>query len=187
MDEDAFRRPKLDQDAEDKGTLEFVEGFYSIEQEDAESDQFKAQMRDVPDIDGFHEVYADLLVGSRRKERREQTDNDGLTADDRPLTTKSKGSKSKSKHPPQTHSETMIDTTSLMPSHGTKKRSNSSARSSLDGGRRDEHRHGGGHAKKDSQLEDIIRILDPDAEFAVVENHFSIPILTEEERMQDEG
>ncbi|KAF9283325.1 autophagy- protein 2 [Mortierella alpina] len=187
LDEDAFRRPKLDQDAEDKGTLEFVEGFYSIEQEDAESDHFKAQMRDVPDIDGFHEVYADLLVGSRRKERQEQTDNDGLTADDRSLMTKSKGSKSKSKHTPQTHSETMIDTTSLMPSHGTKKRSNSSARSSMDGVRRDEHRHGGGHAKKDNQLEDIIRILDPDAEFAVVENHFSIPILTEEERMQDEG
>ncbi|KAG9320729.1 hypothetical protein KVV02_001777 [Mortierella alpina] len=187
LDEDAFRRPKLDQDAEDRGTLEFVEGFYSIEQEDAESDHFKAQMRDIPDVDGFHEVYADLLVGPRRKESQGRTDNSGQSTDDRPLLTKSKGSKSKSKHPPQPEFDTVIDATSLMPSHGTKKRSNSSARSSLDGGRRDEPRHAGSHLKKDNQLEDIIRVLDPDAEFAVVENHFSIPILTEEERIQDEG
>ncbi|KAF9953835.1 autophagy- protein 2 [Mortierella alpina] len=189
LDGDAFRRPKMDQDAVDKGTLEFVEGFYSIEQEDAESDHFKAQMRDIPDVDGFHEVYADLLAGSRRNEDQGRADHDGQSPDDRPLLTKSKGfkPKSKSKHPPQAGPDAVMDTTSLMPSHGTKKRSSSSARSSLDGGRRDEHRHAGGHAKRDSQLEDIIRILDPDAEFAVVENHFSIPILTEEERIQDEG
>ncbi|KAF9558314.1 autophagy- protein 2 [Mortierella alpina] len=187
LDEDAFRRPKLDQDAGDKGTLEFVEGFYSIEQDEAESDHFKAQMRDIPDVDGFHEVYADLLVGSGRIENQGRIDNNEHPDDDRPLATKSKGSKSNSKHQPRLDSDAGLDTTSLMPSRGTKKRSSSSARSSLDGGRRDEHRHAGGHSKKDAPLEDIIRILDPDAEFAVVENHFSIPILTEEERIQDEG
>ncbi|KAF9958790.1 autophagy- protein 2 [Mortierella alpina] len=187
LDEDAFRRPKLDQGADDKGTLDFVEGFYSIEQEDAESDHFKAQMRDTPDVDGFHEVYADLLVGSRRNESQGRIDNSGETADDQSLMARSKGSKSKSKPPPQRDPDTVMDTTNLMPSHSTKKQSSSSARSSLDGGRRDEHRHVGGQAKKDTQLEDIIRVLDPDAEFAVVENHFSIPILTEEERIQDEG
>ncbi|CAO3568283.1 unnamed protein product [Mortierella alpina] len=189
LDEDAFRQPKADQDAMDKGTLEFVEGFYSIEQDDAESDHFKAQMRDIPDVDGFHEVYADLLVGSRRNEDQAGADHHGQSADDRPLMTKGKGSKSRTKsmHPPSADPDAVQDTTNLLPSHGMKKRSSSSARSSLDGGRKDEHRHAGGHAKRDNQLEDIIRILDPDAEFAVVENHFSIPILTEEERLQDEG
>ncbi|KAF9540208.1 autophagy- protein 2 [Mortierella hygrophila] len=184
LDEDAFRKPKQDKDLADAGTLEFVEGFYSVERDDAENDFFKAQIQDTPDVDGFHEVYADLLQGTRRSGH-----NGGPSSGTQETTkgsTKTKGSKSKFKD--QTLAPTRIGSApsgqlqSLTIPSPTR-----SVRSSLDGGRRDEPIRKFGHAKKESVIEDIIRVLDPDAKLNVIEDHFSVPVLTEEERAKDEG
>ncbi|KAG0274686.1 autophagy- protein 2 [Linnemannia exigua] len=185
LDEDAFRKPKQDKDLADAGTLEFVEGFYAIERDDTENDYFKAQIQDSPDVDGFHEVYADLLQGSRRSGHNGGTGSstqDGGTKS----STKGKGSKSKSKAqtlaPTRTGSTPVSQLQSLTIPSPTK-----TTRSSLDGGRRDETGRKLGHTKKESVIEDILRILDPEATFSIVENHFSIPVLTEEEKAKDEG
>lgn len=184
LDEDAFRKPKQDKDLADPGTLEFVEGFYSVERDDTENDFFKAQIQDTPDVDGFHEVYADLLQGTRRSGHNGDPGNG--TQEATKGSTKSKGSKSKSKG--QTLAPTRIGSApsgqmqSLTIPSPTR-----SARSSLDGGRRDEPIRKPGHAKKESVIEDIIRVLDPDAKLNVIEDHFSVPVLTEEERAKDEG
>ncbi|KAF9902253.1 autophagy- protein 2 [Linnemannia zychae] len=184
LDEDAFRKPKQEKDLADGGTLEFVEGFYSIEQDDTENDFFKAQIQDTPDVDGFHEVYADLLQGSRRL-----APNGGTGSSIQEGTksgTKGKGSKSKSKGqslpPTRAGSAPIGQMQSLTTPSPTR-----STRSSLDGGRRDEPGRKPGHTKKESVIEDILRVLDPEATFSIVENHFSVPVLTEEEKAKDEG
>ncbi|KAG0202543.1 autophagy- protein 2 [Mortierella sp. GBA30] len=181
LDEDAFRKPRLDQDAENKGTLDLVEGFYSVEQEDSD-DHFKAQMRDTPNVDGFHEVYADLLVDTCRRESQGEASSRIVDSVSQSAKVKSKP-KSRDRSQPDTNAQ---NTGSLIVPQGVKLQSSSSAQLALDGGRRGEQSRSG-HAKKDSQLEDIIRVLDSQAVFAIVENHFSIPILTEEERLKDEG
>ncbi|KAG0064460.1 autophagy- protein 2 [Linnemannia elongata] len=184
LDEDAFRKPKQDKDLANAGTLEFVEGFYSVERDDTENDFFKAQIQDTPDVDGFHEVYAELLQGARRSDH-----NGGPVSGTREVTkssTKTKVSKSKSKG--QTLAPTRIGSApSGQMQSVTIPSPTRSVRSSLDGGRRDEPIRKPGHAKKESVIEDIIRVLDPDAKLNVIEDHFSVPVLTEEERAKDEG
>ncbi|KAG0211295.1 autophagy- protein 2 [Mortierella sp. NVP41] len=183
LDEDAFRKPKQDKDVGDAGTLEFVEGFYSVEREEAENDFFKVQMQDTPDVDGFHEVYADLLHGNKRS-----GNNSGAGGDSQQRakgSTKTKGSKSKSKG--QTLAPTRTESAPVSQMQSLTIPSLTRSRSSLEGGRRDEPGRKAGHAKKENPIEDIIRVLDPEAQFLVVENHFSIPVLTEEERAKDEG
>ncbi|KAF9120435.1 autophagy- protein 2 [Mortierella sp. 14UC] len=184
LDEDAFRKPKQDKNLTDGGTLEFVEGFYSIERDDAENDFFKAQIQDTPDVDGFHEVYADLLQGARRSGHNGGTG--GSIQEGTKSSTKGKGSKSKSKGqtlpPARTGSAPIGQLQSLTIPSPTR-----STRSSLDGGRRDEPGRKHGHTKKESVIEDILRILDPEATLSIVEDHFSVPVLTEEEKAKDEG
>jgi len=184
LDEDAFRGPKRGKDLADAGTLEFVEGFYSVEQDDTESDFFKAQIQDTPDVDGFHEVYADLLQGARGTGHNGGTEDikqEGSQGD-----TTTEGSKSKSKG--QTFASTRTSSASISQMQPLSIPSPTrSARSSLDSGRRDDPGRKTGHAKKDSAIEDVIRVLDPKANFSVNENYFSIPVLTEEERAKDEG
>jgi hypothetical protein len=185
LDEDAFRKPKHDKDLADTGTLEFVEGFFSVERDDPENDFFKAQIQDTPDVDGFHEVYADLLQGSKRSGHNGGTGSGNQEASKR--NSGIKGSKSKSKG--HTLAPARIGSTPAgQPQSLTIPSPTRSVRLSLDGDRRDETVRKVGHAKKESVIEDILRILDPAAVFKVTENHFSVPVLTEEEqRAKDEG
>jgi len=179
LDEDAFRKPKVDKDASAAGILDIVEGFYSVEREDSDQDLFKAQVKDTPDIDGFHEVYADLLVGSPRAEKKEAESKAGSSKHGQSV-------KGKGKAPSVPVADTGLDYRPMKDrttSHSTDQ--GQSRRKSLEGGRREERTH----VRRDtaSYMEDIIRLLDPTAEFAIIENHFAIPVLTEEERAKDEG
>ncbi|KAG0100724.1 autophagy- protein 2 [Podila epicladia] len=182
LDEDAFRKPKLDDDLDKAMTLDFVEGFYSIEQEDSENDLYTVQIHETPNVDGFHEVYADLLSSSKTSTGQSK---------DKSATSKLKSKPSKplpsskpkeqaavlSSSAPKVSKPSVLDFERQL-------QDSSSRRSSLDGG----SRSGASRARKEtlSNLDDVIRILDPEAVFHVVENHFSIPIMTQEERARDE-
>ncbi|KAF9930506.1 autophagy- protein 2 [Linnemannia zychae] len=175
LDEDAFRKPKQDKTLGDAGQLEIVEGFYSVEREDTENDLFKAQVQDAPDVDGFHEVFADI----------QQSHDNGIetSAHVTKGTSKTKAAKLK----PKGHLHTPSRTGLVSDSQLAIPNPNKSTRSSLDGNRRDDLTRKTGHSKRESIIEDIIRVLDPEATFSIVENHFSVPILTEEEKAKDEG
>ncbi|KAF9182323.1 autophagy- protein 2 [Haplosporangium sp. Z 767] len=186
LDEDAFRKPKPDRNQEDSGALDIVEGFYSVECDDSENDLFKVQIQDTPDVDGFHEVYADLLVGPHRTDPSAS----GVAKDGHrhqiPLT-KDKGSKSKSRAYTMPSVKATKEAGRIAPPHGVSKQSSSSTRLSLDGGGREGHYRNDNHARTESLSEHIFRILDHEAKFTVIEDYFSIPILTKEERARDEG
>ncbi|KAI8598578.1 hypothetical protein EDD21DRAFT_183509 [Dissophora ornata] len=188
LDEDAFRKPSLDRESEGAGTLDFVEGFYSVEREDSESDHFTAQMHDSPDVDGFHEVYADLLSSSQSTGKYKTGDIGGSSGGKQPQMGKEKSYKSQSKgKSPVSATKAELEVDSQMQALGISTHAKSSGRLSLEGARRDDHvKPGSSHTRKESQPEDTIRVLDPEAIFVVVENHFSIPVLTEEERAKDE-
>ncbi|KAG0044590.1 autophagy- protein 2 [Gryganskiella cystojenkinii] len=179
LDEDAFRKPKLDRNASGNGTLDIVEGFYAVEQEDSDQDLFKAQVKDTPDIDGFHEVYADLLGGSRRQEKKHDSKATSTKA--------SQSSKIKTKAPSAPEINTGLDFRTMKDRApaASKDQGQGSRRTSMEGGRRDT----GAHGRKTTvnHMEGFLTILDPEAQFAILENHFTIPVLTEEERAKDEG
>ncbi|KAF9348845.1 autophagy- protein 2 [Mortierella sp. AD094] len=181
LDEDAFRRPNLDQELENAGTLDFTEGFYSVEREDSENDLFKARMGDTPNIDGFHEVYADLLVGSR------PGDNSRGNSSGQVQSSKGKSSKQKSKSQPALAAKSGLELDSQIHSLGKSALAKPVRGSTLEDIGRDDRVRSGAHSRKESQQDDIIRVLDTEALFTIVENYFSIPILTEEERAMDEG
>ncbi|KAG0366681.1 hypothetical protein BC939DRAFT_464075 [Gamsiella multidivaricata] len=188
LDEDAFRKPSLSREADNTGTLEFVEGFYSVDREDSESDHFKAQMHDTPNVDGFHEVYADLLSGPQSAIKENSVDIGRRTGGKHGSSTKGKGSKSKAKGeplPPSTEADEELD--SYMDALGIAAQTKTNARSSFEGASRGESSRSRDHSRTESQPEDIIRVLDSGAKLAVIENYFSIPVLTEEERAKDEG
>ncbi|KAF9288920.1 autophagy- protein 2 [Mortierella antarctica] len=182
LDEDAFRKPKLEDDLEKAMTLDFVEGFYSIEQEDSENDLYTVQIHETPNIDGFHEVYADLLSSSKASAGQSKVNS--VTSE-----LKSKPSKPSPSSKPKEQVTALSSSAPKASKHSVldferQLQDSSSRRSSLDGG----GRSGVSRARKEtsSNLDDIIRILDPEAVLHVVENHFSIPIMTQEERARDE-
>ncbi|KAG0332292.1 autophagy- protein 2 [Podila horticola] len=181
LDEDAFRKPKLEDDQDKAMTLDFVEGFYSVEREDSESDLYTAQIHETPNVDGFHEVYADLLSSSKASAVQSKVKSATPELKSKP-NTPSSSSKPKaqitalSSSAPKASKPLVLDFERQL-------QGSSSRRSSLDGGNRS------GRSRKDtsSNLDDIIRTLDSDAVFHIVENHFSIPIMTQEERARDEA
>ena len=182
LDEDAFRKPKVDRDASGTGTLDIVEGFYSVEQEDAVQDLFKAQVKDTPDVDGFHEVYAELIGGSPRQERR--SDSNAVTSKQN-HSSKAKAAKALSAHEIDIGLDFRPMKDRGPPPSLSKSQVQNSRRSSMDGNRRNER----SHVRKNTadHMEGILTILDPEAPFVVIEDHFTIPVLTEEERAKEEG
>lgn len=168
----------MDKDASAAGTLDIVEGFYSVEREDSDQDFFKAQVKDTPDVDGFHEVYADLLVGPRRTDKK--------VIDSKATSSQSGKGKGKGKATSTLAADSDLDFRPMKDRGSSHSAVQAQARrKSIEGGRRDDRVH----VRKDtaSYMEDIIRILDPEAQFTILENHFAVPVLTEEERAKDEG
>ncbi|KAF8981071.1 autophagy- protein 2 [Entomortierella lignicola] len=178
LDEDAFRRPELDQGLDNAGTLDFTEGFYSVEREDSENDLYIAQVDDSPDADGFHEVYADPLVSSQPGDGHRGSSVQGKPS-------KGKGPKHKPKIKSSTATKSSLELDSQMHSLGNPALPIRGA--TLEDIGREDRIRSGSHARKESQQDDIIRVLDHEATFSIVENYFAIPILTEEERAKDEG
>ncbi|KAG0301791.1 autophagy- protein 2 [Dissophora globulifera] len=177
LDEDAFRKPSIERQLDTAGTLDFVEGFYSVEREDSENDLFKAQMLDTPNIDGFHEVYADLLGGPELADK-----NNTL----RPPKEKDAKSKAKGKAPVR-HVEPGREHDSQLHDLKIPIQAKPSRQPLVSSPKRDGPVRPRSLSKTDSQVEGILRILDEEALFSVNENYFSIPILTEEERAKEEG
>ncbi|KAG0325386.1 autophagy- protein 2 [Dissophora globulifera] len=177
LDEDAFRKPSIERQLDTAGTLDFVEGFYSVEREDSENDLFKAQMLDTPNIDGFHEVYADLLGGPELADKN-----------NRLRSPKEKDAKSKAKgKAPVRHVEPGREHDSQLHDLKIPIQAKPSRQPSVSSPKRDGPVRPRSLSKTDSQVEGILRILDEEALFSVNENYFSIPILTEEERAKEEG
>ena len=109
-----------------------------MECEDSENDLFKVQIKDTPNVDGFHEVYADLLADPHRTDPpASEVAKDGPKCQV-PLT-KDKGSKTKSRAYTMPSIKATKEAGRAASSHGVSKQSNSSTRSSLDGGGREGH------------------------------------------------
>lgn len=182
LDEDAFRKPRVEDGLDKALTLDFVEEFYSVEREDSENELYKAQIRETPNVDGFHEVYADLLSTSSRKDASSgQPKVKSASSESKSNSTKSSSS---SKPKPALSSSAPKASKPLILDFERQLQSSSSRRSSLDGG----SRSGTSRSRKESSniQDDIFRILDNEAVFNIVENHFSIPIMTQEERAREE-
>ncbi|KFH66631.1 hypothetical protein MVEG_07156 [Podila verticillata NRRL 6337] len=182
LDEDAFRKPKLEDDLDKALTLDFVEEFYSVEREDSENELYKAQIRETPNVDGFHEVYADLLsTCSRNDASSGQSKVKSALSESK---SKSITPSSSSKPKPALSSSAPKASKPLILDFERQLQDTSSRRGSLDGG----SRSGTSRSRKETSSiqDDIFRILDNEAVFNIVENHFSIPIMTQEERARGE-
>ncbi|KAF9918447.1 autophagy- protein 2 [Lobosporangium transversale] len=181
LDEDAFRKPGTDPEVGNAGTLDFTEGFFSVEQDDSDSDLFKAQMRDTPNVDGFHEVYADLLG--------DMSIDNGICeeASTRSLGKQAeKGNSSKSKHRSLSSAvhEADLQTGNQTQDFGISTQTNK--RISQEKVRRSESTRPSGHMRMESEADGKVIILDSEYELTLVEDHFFIPILTEEEKAREE-
>jgi hypothetical protein len=188
LDENAFRNPRLDQPSEDASTLDFHEGFFSVGGEDSENDMLTAEMEDIPDLDGFHEVYAELLGSpeqeSKLKRSTSRSSTRSTTRGPQSTTERRSISKTRSKTLPALISpevdEEDQEWTFESPATLEPKR-----RSSVTVTKRDARTQS--HARQESQMEDTIVQVDPEAKFDIIEDHFSIPVLTKEEMARDEG
>lgn len=182
LDEDAFRKPKMEDDLDKALTLDFVEEFYSVEREDSENELYNAQILETPNVDGFHEVYADLLSTSSRKDASsEQSKAKPVSSESKSKSTKLSSS---SNPKPALSSSALKASKPFILDFERQLQDSSSRRSSLDGG----SRSGTSRSRKETLniQEGIFRILDDEAVLNIVENHFSIPIMTQEERAREE-
>ncbi|KAF9426358.1 autophagy- protein 2 [Podila epigama] len=182
LDEDAFRKPNVEKELDNAMTLDFVEEFFSVEREDSENDLYKAQIRETPNVDGFHEVYADLLSSSRQHES-------GQSKSKQPSgESRSKAGKSSWKQKSASSTSSTVDvkpSMTLALDFDRRLQETSSRRGSMEGAARP---LGSNRARNDTggNVDEIIRVLDQEATFQLNENHFSVPVMTQEERARDE-
>ncbi|KAF9163468.1 autophagy- protein 2 [Actinomortierella ambigua] len=183
--------------------LEVVEEFYAVDRDETYREVIRVQ--ESPDLDGFHEVYADLVPSSSKS--RTLSSASGKAA--YPSSSSSLSSKSKargrsssssppsspSSPPPKSSPPALAPTGShfnnppLIPSLSPTKDyfgrdmrrtpSSSSSKSRTGGG-------GSGGSRPLGQVEEgMVRLLDTEFKgFHVIENYYSVPVLTEEEQRQ---
>ncbi|KAG0236113.1 autophagy- protein 2 [Actinomortierella wolfii] len=172
---------------EPEDQLEVVEEFYAVERDDTDHEMIRVQ--ESPDMDGFHEVYAD----PRSKGKARQTSTVGKASSSKSDTSAEPSKPSRSPPSPQPHKPSplpLTSTGSVQPSidphitisptrdyfGGKMERTLSSASSKS-------------RSKSLGQVEEgIVRLLDPEFKaFHIVENFYSVPLLTEEEKKRDDN
>ncbi|KAG0232066.1 autophagy- protein 2 [Mortierella sp. GBA43] len=214
IDEQAFRPRRPQPQSLDGPSLDFDDDFYTIEADQVKN-MYSDPMSDTGDVEGFHEVHSERLspqpahenqssqnTGRSRGRAPQAVDEEGSmsmsriktstvlatsdaeddidwTLDFSPAPTSKREPKVAISHPSSMETSRM-----LLPEVPR--------RSTLETPRRDGHaRQSGrerkeGRVKKEAEFKEIITTLDPDiSEFKIVENYFSVPVLTEEEIAKD--
>ncbi|KAF9977013.1 autophagy- protein 2 [Actinomortierella ambigua] len=175
--------------------LEVVEEFYAVDRDDTDHEVIRVQ--ESPDLDGFHEVYADVAPprsasSSSRTQTSATASKVSSKSKSRDLSLASSPS-SRSTSPPTT----LMSTGSHLNSNSPLVASNMSLSPTKDYFGRDMRRtpsssssksrtgSGGGSRSLGQVEEGVVRLLDAEFKgFRVIENYYSVPVLTEEEQRQ---